>query len=343
MKEKNLAILADRAYKEGRRLVAPLMGFPGVNMTRSNIKLAQQNFGEHFRVIKKLVDMFSPDIVFPLMDLSVEANAIGRYTIFPKQDSATVPKDRFFIEEIERFKDINISFDSRVIGYVETMKLMSIGLPDFVMKGAYVTGPYTVAALIMGAQEAAIATITKPVDLHELCDVMTQKIQEYVSLLISAGAEVICILEPSAVMLGPQQFHQFSTYYVRHIIQSCKYSGVSTIYHTCGNTMHHIENMVNGGVSGISLDSKNMGVDMCRVAERVPEDVVVMGNVNPTKTMALGRPEDVEKEVSELLAAMRPYPNFILSTGCDLPLETPMENIKAFMDAGRRYTLSASD
>ncbi|MBN1223010.1 MAG: uroporphyrinogen decarboxylase family protein [Candidatus Aminicenantes bacterium] len=319
------------------------MGFPGVGLIQSNIKLAQQNFGEHFRVIKKLVDIFAPDIAFPLMDLSVEANAIGRYTIFPTQDSATVPKDRFLFEEIEHFKDINISFDSRVIGYVETVKLMSIGLPEHVIKGAYVTGPYTVAALIMGAQEAAMATITRPEDLHKLCGVMTDKIQEYVRLLISAGAEIICILEPSAVMLGPQQFHQFSTYYVRHINQSCRYSGVSTVYHTCGNTMHHIGNMVNGGVGGISLDSKDVGVDMLRVAEQVPENVVVMGNINPTKTMALGRPADVRKEVSELLELMRPYPNFILSTGCDLPQETPTENIKAFMDTARNYKLSSSN
>jgi len=343
MREKNLSVLADEAFKEGRRLVAPLMGFPGVGLINSNIKLAQQNFGEHFRVIKKLVDIFSPDIAFPLMDLSVEANAIGRYTIFPTRDSATVPQDRFVIDEIEHFKDINISFDSRVIGYVETVKLMSIGLPEKVMKGAYVTGPYTVAALIMGAQEAAMATVTKPKELHTLCDVMTDKIQEYVRLLISAGAEVICILEPSAVMLGPKQFHQFSTYYVRHINQSCRYSGVSTIYHTCGNTMHHIGNMIDGGVGGISLDSKDVGVDMVRVAEQLPEEVVLIGNINPTKTMALGNTEEVRKEVHELLQVMRRYPNFILSTGCDLPQDTPIENIKVFMETGRGYELGSSN
>jgi len=337
MKERNLAVLADKAFREGRRLVAPLMGFSGVGLVGSNIKIAQQNFGEHFRVIKKLVDTFSPDITFPLMDLSVEANAIGRYTIFPQEDSATVPKDKFVIEEIDMFKDINISFDSRVTGYVETMKLMSIGLPDNIMKGAYVTGPYTVAALIMGAQEAGMATIMRPDDLRKLCDVVTDKIQAYVRLLISAGAEIICILEPSAVMLGPQQFHEFSTYYVQHISQSCKYGGVSTIYHTCGNNMHNIENMVNADVGGISLDSKDVGVDMLEVAKRIPEEVVVIGNVNPTKTMARGKPDDVKKEVREILKIMGPYPNFILSTGCALPQETPADNIKAFMEAGRQY------
>lgn len=36
------------------------------------------------------------------------------------------------------------------------------------------------------------------------------------------------------------------------------------------------------------------------------------------------------------IEAMRAYPNFVLSTGCDLPPETPLANIQAFMEAGRR-------
>ena len=63
------------------------------------------------------------------MDLAVEANALGRYTVFPREDSATVPKDRFTIDELERLARINISFDSRVQGYVEMMRMMSVTLP----------------------------------------------------------------------------------------------------------------------------------------------------------------------------------------------------------------------
>jgi uroporphyrinogen decarboxylase len=36
---------------------------------------------------------------------------------------------------------------------------------------------------------------------------------------------------------------------------------------------------------------------------------------------------------------MDPYPNFILSTGCDLPQETPLENIRAFMETGRSHQI----
>lgn len=339
MIKKNLADLTKEVFEQGKRFVAPLMGFPGVEIIGSNIKLAQQNCGEHYKAIKKLVDLFSPDIIFPLMDLSVEANALGRYTIFPKADSATVPKDEFRVEEIEELSEINISLDTRVIGYVETMKIMNVGLPREIIRGGYVTGPFTLSALIIGADEAVMSTLVNKDDLHKLCMLATEKIQEYIRLLISAGTEVVCILEPSAVLLGPKQFQEFSAYYVNQIAVTCKYNGVNSIYHTCGNTMHLIEKMVWSGVNGLSLDSKEAGVDLHKVIKDVPESVVVIGNINPTTTMLFGKPEDIKKEAIELMDAMKPYPNFILCTGCDLPQETPTENIYAFMEAGRDYKM----
>jgi uroporphyrinogen decarboxylase len=334
---KTLAELARSAYGENRRLVAPLAGFPGVEMVGSTIKIAQQNFGEHYKAIRRLVDYFAPDLAFPLMDLSVEANALGRYTVFPRDESATVPKDRFNIEELEKLSRINISFDARLMGYVETLKMMSVSLPSSVLLGAYVVGPFTLAGLMMGADDAVMSTILDPDTLHRLCHFTTERIQEYIQLLLAAGADVICILEPTAVMLSPQHFSEFSAIYIHHITTSFKYSRVNFVYHTCGNTMHLVEKMAQAGVHGVSLDSRDAGVDLAAVAASLPKEVVVIGNISPATTMRFGAPGDVRREVESLLAEMEPFPNFILSTGCDLPQETPIENIQAFMDAGRAW------
>ncbi|HET6485335.1 MAG TPA: uroporphyrinogen decarboxylase family protein [Spirochaetia bacterium] len=337
MQGKSLADLTHEAFDHGRRLVAPLAGFPGVEIVGSTIKLAQQNYGEHYRAIRALVDRFQPDVAFPLMDLAVEANALGRYTVFPQEDSATVPKDRFSIDELERLGRINISFDSRVLGYVEMMRMMSVTLPPAILRGGYAVGPFTLAGLMMGADEAAMATVTEPDLLHRLCHFTTERIQEYVQMLISAGAQVICILEPSAVMLSPQQFSEFSAIYIRHITTSFKYSGINFVYHTCGNTTHLVEKMVRSGVNGLSLDSREAGVDLPTLSKQVPEDVVVIGNISPTTTMRFGSPSDVQRDVEELLRQMDRFPNFVLSTGCDLPQETPEENLRVFMEAGRAW------
>ncbi len=335
--ENTLIDLVSNAYGEKRRLVAPLVGFPGVKMAGSSVKLAQQNYGEHFKVLRTISDTFKPDVIFPLMDLSVEANALGRFTVFPKQESATVVKDDFSLEDIEKLERIDISYDSRVNAYVETLKLMKNNLASTIFRGAYVTGPYTLSALLMGAEEAAMSTILHPEELHKTSDLATKKILDYVKHLISSGAQIICILEPSAMMLGVDHFEEFSMQYVKTISEVCRKSGVQSVYHICGNTMHLVEKMCEAGVDALSLDSTEAGINLIEVAERIPNDVVIIGNINPIGSILTGNRNNVRKEVNDLLKNMQSYPNFILSTGCDLPLETPVENIAAFMQTGRDY------
>jgi uroporphyrinogen decarboxylase len=190
---------------------------------------------------------------------------------------------------------------------------------------------------MMGADDAVMATIDDPAGLHALCRFTTERIQEYVQLLIAAGADLIAVLEPTAVMLRPEQFADFSSRYVRHLTESFRYSGVDFVYHTCGNTMHLVGKMVRAGVCGVSLDSRDAGVDLAAAAREVPPDVAVIGNINPARTILSGTPQEVRREVEGLLAEMAPFPNFVLSTGCDLPQETPPDNIRAFMEAGRAW------
>ena len=75
--------------------------------------------------------------------------------------------------------------------------------------------------------------------------------------------------------------------------------------------------MVDSGVDGISLDSKEVGIDMVEIAKMLTKDVLIIGNINPTGAMLIGKPEDVRKEVKSLMKMMDPYVNFVLSTGCD--------------------------
>jgi uroporphyrinogen decarboxylase len=338
--ENILLNLTRKAFTEKRRLIVPLVGFPGVKMVGSSIKLAQQNYGVHIKVLKSVAETFKPDAIFPLMDLSVEANALGRFTLFPKDESATVVKDEFSFSEFENLESIDISFDSRVAAYVETLKLMKNELSPSILRGAYVTGPYTLAALLMGAEEAAVSTVVNPEELHKICTLAAEKITDYVKILISSGAQIICILEPSAVMLGPDQFEQFSVKYVSSICEICKSSDVVSVYHICGNTMHLINKMTGAGVDALSLDSLEAGVDLSKAAEKLSRDIVLIGNISPIGSLLKGKPGDVKKEVLQLLKSMEQYPNFILSTGCNLPLETPVENILAFMETGRSYRVN---
>ncbi len=337
-KNRRVIELVSKAYSENRRLAAPLIGFPGCDITGFSIKVAQQNHGVHFACIKALADLLKPDIAFMMMDLSVEANALGLPVRFPVDESSSVEKHPVEeLEDLERYRRVNILQDSRIQSYIKTVEMMSMGLPKEVLKCAYVIGPLTLAGLLRSAEQIAMDSILKPDMLHALCEFATDIIQDYAGALINAGADLICILEPTSMILGPEQFREFSSYYVRHIIESYKYAKVETIYHVCGNTMHLIKEMVDSGIAALSLDSAEFGIDIVKATAQLPEDVVMIGNVSPTRVLKDGSEQLVRDSVRELLEKMRPYKNFILSTGCDIPPQTPIENLTAFMRAAREF------
>lgn len=322
-------------HKANKRLVAPLVGFPGLKLKSGSIKLAQQNHAFHIEVIKANYREFKPDIIFPLMDLSLEANALGCFTQFPLNESATIPAPQSDLIDMDILKAIDISADSRIISYINTVELMTLELPDEVIKGAYIIGPFTLAALIKGADATAMATMLNPEELENLIQLCTEKISDLVDKLIAVGVDLICILEPTASLLGPHLFDQFSGNYVSKLVEICKTKKVISALHICGNTMKILDKMIATGAEVLSLDSASTGVDLVEVIEQVPENVTVLGNINPTGVILNEEASAVKQEVSQLLQMMKSYPNFILSTGCDLPLETPLDNIKAFMQTGR--------
>ena len=151
--------------------------------------------------------------------------------------------------------------------------------------------------------------------------------------LINAGADLLCILEPTASYLGPSQFERFSAAYVRHIIENYKYAGVDTIYHICGNTMHLIEAMSRSGVAAISLDSPQTGVDMVR-PHSWPGRMWLLWEVNPTVVMKKAR-RNRSEPLADLFWA-NAGDSHIPSTGCDLPPGVPLENMLCLYADGQR-------
>lgn len=315
----------------GRTPVIPLMGYPGTRLTQSSIKLNEFNWGLHAWTIQSLYRRFEPDGVFFLMDLAIEANGMGLQVRFPLQESPSVEihpvKDE---QDLDQFKAVDILKDCRAFSFIKTIEQLRELLPPQVTRGAYVTGPFTLAGLLCGANDIAVNVVLSPELVFKVLELATSVVTRYALALERAGAQVIAILDPTAVILGPKQFDEFAGRFSRIVAASLKEA--LPVYHVCGNTMHLMERFGQLGVEALSLDSV---ISLSEAAKRVPDDVVLIGNINPVETMLQARPAEVREQVLRLRDEMTPFKNFILSTGCDLPRDVPFENIEALIAAGK--------
>ena len=321
--------LVESARASTPPLTVPLMGYPGAKLTETTLKDNLFDADLHTRSVLALHDAHKPDLIFPMMDLAVEAAALGLHVEFPVNESPTVTEHPVkSLADLERFLSIDILKDARLRSFLQTIENLC-GEVDTTV-GAYVTGPFTLAGLLMGATQIAVATIEEPDLTRAVIELATRMISTYAAACIDAGAHLVVYLEPTAVMLSPRSFQAFSGEYVARIDERLEVPGV---LHICGNTTHLAKHMCDTGVQALSLDSV---VSLGAIAKSVPENVVLIGNIDPVAVMAYGSVSGVRDAVRSLRQEMKDVRNFILSTGCDLPMDTPQENIAAFMEEGRR-------
>ena len=129
-------------------------------------------------------------------------------------------------------------------------------------------------------------------------------------------------------------FEEFAAPYIAPLMERIREKGLPAILHICGKTHRLLEQMADTGAQVLSLDQ----VDLAEGRERVGDRVTLMGNVRPAETLLGGTPEHVEAEAKECLEKALDSPKgLILASGCEVPLNSPFENVEALMTAARTY------
>ena len=169
-----------------------------------------------------------------------------------------------------------------------------------------------------------------PETAHVLLDKCTQFILKYCQALKLTGANGVMMAEPAAGLLSNDDCLRFSSQYVKRIVDSVQDDSFIVVLHNCGNQGHCTHAMVATGAAAYHFGNKCRMADVIR---DVPPTALAMGNLDPVSLFKDGTPERMRQATLDLLQEMRPYPNFVLSSGCDTPPHTPMENINACFEA----------
>lgn len=126
----------------------------------------------------------------------------------------------------------------------------------------------------------------------------------------------------------------YATPYIRRIVDAVQDDSFTVVLHNCGNTGQCTAAMVATGARALHFGNR---IDMAQVLKEVPEELLVMGNLDPVGIFKQGTPEQVAAATTALLEQTRGARNFVLSTGCDLPPHVPEANLRAFFEALEAY------
>jgi len=310
--------------------VIPLIGVTGVKLNNTSIKENLTNSDTQFDTIQKIYNKYQPDGIFTFMDLTVEAESLGLKINFPDNDTPSVLEHSIKTpEQLEQLKQNYTGNSGRMHLFIETVRKMAQHQDTNI--GAYVIGPFTLAGELNGVNDLLTNAMVAPEFVEKLVEFSTEVVMNYTQALFAAGADTVCVLEPTAMMLSPEMYESFSLNPFREILAAVDYRPL--ILHICGDTTHLVEKMANSGAAALSLDSV---VDFQEIIKKIPSEMELIGNLDPVDVFLNGDNEKVAKATKCLKHQMREHSNFVLSTGCDLPLETPLENVTAFMESARK-------
>ena len=135
-------------------------------------------------------------------------------------------------------------------------------------------------------------------------------------------------------MLSPDMCEEFSSVYVKKIVDAVQDDTFTVVLHNCGNTVKLIESMI--GTGALCFHFGN-AVDLVDILPQIPEDRIAMGNIDPVSIFKNGTVMEMKEKVKALLEKMKKYKNFVLSSGCDVPPNSPIENVTAFYEALKEY------
>lgn len=101
--------------------------------------------------------------------------------------------------------------------------------------------------------------------------------------------------------------------------------GVFSSFFVCGDATRNIEVMCQTGPDSIAVDEN---VDL-RAAKAISDryNIVMGGNIALTSVMLLGTQQSNMKAVIDIFDRLDSRRNFILSPGCDMPYDVPVENV----------------
>lgn len=312
----------------------PILSFPGVQLIGHTVDELVRSGELQAQCMKAVADRFDTGVSFSLMDLSVEAEAFGSAVHYSEDDVPTIHEALIHNEDEAEALVVPEVGAGRTGECVEGIRKACELITDRpVIAG--IIGPYSLAGRLLDMTEIMILCYEEPEMVETVLEKVTEFQIAYAKAFKEAGANGICMAEPAAGLLSPSLMDEFSTPYVKKIREAVEDENFVVIYHNCGNNVALLIN----NISKVDAAAYSFGnaIDIENTLKALPEDRMIIGNIDPAGTLRNGTPEVIRKEVLELLERCSEYPNFVLSSGCDIPPQTPIENLQAFFDAAAEF------
>ncbi len=278
------------------------------------------------------IEEYGHDAISIFSEVGIIAEAMGSKFDYPDDDLPILRTPALSRQSIGEIKIPEPENDGRLPIYLDAINYAYRAVGDRIPILAYIPAPFTTGMMLSEPENFLIQTIREPDRVKEIMDKALDAAIKFSYEIINAGA-LPMIVDPlaSSSVISPRIFKEFVLPYERRLINFLHRYDLDIILHICGETGPILDILPETGADLISLDQ----VDLKKAINSLSKRMRIIGNFD-TSELAMMMPGEISQAVKHMVAqAKNSTKGYIAATGCEVPIRTPRENIKAFIKSAK--------
>ena len=301
-----------------------LMGYNAEEVLKDGDKL--------FECLKKVAKLYGPDGMPIMFDLQLEAEILGCDLMWAKDNPPSVASHPFEgdAKGIPCRCKLPTPESGRIPVMLNAMRKLKAAVGDEIALYGLVCGPFTMASHLRGSEIFLDMLMDEQYvrDLVGYCSEACIRMAEY---YLDAGMDIIAVVDPLVSQIAPESFDAMLADSFKAVFDYVRNKGAFSSFFVCGNATPQLEVMCKTYPDSIAVDENVDIVYGKSVSDKY--NLAISGNIPLTTVMLHGSTKDNMKYVVDELDKITDQRNLIVSPGCDMPYEVPLENTIACMQA----------
>jgi uroporphyrinogen decarboxylase len=204
-----------------------------------------------------------------------------------------------------------------------------------------ITGPLTTAWLLMGYEALSYAMYDDPELVKGIFQLTLDFYKEAARLSVEAGVDGMWVSEDYGESTRPffrlNQFRKYVLPYFAELVEYVDGLGVPVLLHSCGCMKDYLPDLAQTKIKSVHPLQRTAGMDLRWVKENFGQRFCIIGNIDSSRTLPFGTPEDVSAEVREAIDIAAPGNGYILASDHSLHDGIPVDNIQTMFKVGAEY------
>jgi uroporphyrinogen decarboxylase len=315
--------------------VAPGIGHYSAFQARQPMTKVAFNPELMAEVVLKSLDRHGYDSCSPITDYGLGTESMGRTAVIRDWEQTFVAdfavKSRADVARLQLPDPLR---DGRMPVILECERILVEKVGQVAGVNGGLSGPLSFAANLRGPQQILYDVLEDQPLVTELVRISLEAAKSFgQAQIVHGGVKTINVYEPITTLISTAAGDEFSFPYLEELIRHLHGLGAKVLLHICNDTTRLLERMVKVGADILSVD---MQVDLARAKQVTGARASLSGNV-ATHNLAMARPDAIYAEACRCIERAGAGGRYTLSSSCEVPIETPAENIDAMVRAARAF------